>query len=235
MEGPEKNQTSDFNKMENKTKVTIQELIELLECPVCYQNTKLESYIQCRNGHHGCTKCFNKLKTCPMCRVALKCKIKSFSPEVIKIAKKELKHAQSFDSQKILDIFKCTVCCNVPTAKPVWQCTKGHIKCESCYHYFVRACPLCFEKRIFSRDRQKPSLYKSQITEKILEKVVKCCRFKVYGCKEVIVELGNHETNVCIYRLENYIQAMLDYVCHLESIHKRFHRLNKCKCPYLPN
>ena len=197
--------------MASTTNVTIEELAELLECPVCYQNTKLELYIQCRNGHFGCSKCLKKLKTCPICRVGLRYKIKSFSTELIRIAKNELKllgAAQLFDSQKIMDMFKCTVCCNVPTANPVSQCTKGHIKCETCSPFYRSHCPLCFEN---SMGLQRIIFHRSQITEKILEKVVKPCRFQCYGCKEVITELGNHEKDVCMYRFINYYRSMINY------------------------
>ena len=141
-----------------------------------------------------------------MCRVALRYKIKSFSPELTRIAKIELKRlgaAQSFDSQKIGDMFKCTVCCNVPTANPLWQCSNGHIKCETCSCFYRSPCPLCFEKPIFSMALQRIIFHRSQITEKILEKVAKPCRFQRYGCKEVITELGNHEKDMCKYGFNN--------------------------------
>ena len=152
-----------------------------------YQNTKLDLYIQCRNGHYGCSKCFNKLKTCPMCRVALRYKIKSFSPEPTRIAKIELKRlgaAQSFDSQKIGDMFKCTVCCNVPTANPLWQCSNGHIKCETCSRFYRSPCPLCFEKPIFSMALQGSYFTGARSLKRFLKRLLNLAGFNAMVAKK---------------------------------------------------
>ena len=78
--------------MESETIIIIQELVQLLECPVCYQNIEMESTIQCINGHHGCDDCFSALETCPVCRVEMTKTIKSFSAETIEAVKRELRH-----------------------------------------------------------------------------------------------------------------------------------------------
>ncbi len=53
-------------------KITVKELAQYFECPVCYQYLQSVSFVQCQNGHSGCITCYSKLSTCPMCRLQLK-------------------------------------------------------------------------------------------------------------------------------------------------------------------
>ncbi|XP_058791789.1 uncharacterized protein LOC131664587 [Phymastichus coffea] len=38
---------------------------EVLECPICYNNSK--EMVQCLTGHHVCHECQKKLNICPLC------------------------------------------------------------------------------------------------------------------------------------------------------------------------
>ena len=47
------------------------ELIEVLECPVCLKMPRQTPVYQCENGHCICSECYVKLTNCPICRKAL--------------------------------------------------------------------------------------------------------------------------------------------------------------------
>ena len=46
------------------------QLLELLECPVCFEATRTSPVFNCRNGHLICSACKPKVKSCPVCRTA---------------------------------------------------------------------------------------------------------------------------------------------------------------------
>ena len=183
--------------MESVTIIIIQELAQLLECPVCYQNIEMKSTIQCKNGHYGCGNCFSTLETCPVCRVEMSIKIKSFSAETIEAVNKELRHLEtnnfSFDANKLLEIFKCDLCFEIPTNRPIHQCVNGHIECAFCDITF-KPCPICGSLLDLSRSRR------SLLTEKIISKFAKPCRYQHLGCKQILSEFGDHEVQGCSVR-----------------------------------
>ena len=204
----------------NKTK--IQELVELLECPVCYISIEMESTIQCMNGHYGCDNCFTTLETCPVCRVEMTKTIKSFSAETIEAVKRELRHFEtnnlSFDAGTLLEIFKCDLCHEIPTNRPVRQCANGHIECVICDVIF-RPCPICGSMLDSSRARR------SLLTEKIISKFSMPCRFQTLGCKQTLIEFGNHELEGCHVRpifcffLDcSLLVPMKEYLNHLSEL-----------------
>ena len=185
-------------KMESVTIITIQELAKLLECPVCYSNIEMESTIQCMNGHHGCDDCFSVLETCPVCRVEMSKRIKSFSVETIEAVKRELRHFEtnnlSFDANKLLDIFKCDLCHEISTNRPIRQCSNGHIECDFCETISPKPCPICGSMLDSSQTRR------SLLTEKIISKFPKPCRYQHLGCKQILSEFEDHELQECCVR-----------------------------------
>ena len=46
----------------------LEEVKDLLECPVCFDTINSVPIYQCRNGHVVCKNCHPKLETCPICR-----------------------------------------------------------------------------------------------------------------------------------------------------------------------
>ena len=47
---------------------TAQELLDLLQCPVCLDVPRAAPIFSCRNGHLICGKCKPKVSSCPICR-----------------------------------------------------------------------------------------------------------------------------------------------------------------------
>ena len=43
-----------------KNLMCLQNLLKLLECPVCWKTSELKMLVQCRNGHFGCRPCFSR-------------------------------------------------------------------------------------------------------------------------------------------------------------------------------
>ena len=208
--------------MESVTIITIQELAKLLECPVCYTNIEMESTIQCMNGHHGCDDCFSVLETCPVCRVEMSKTIKSFSSETIEAVNKELRHLEtnnfSFDANKLPEIFKCDLCHEIPTNRPIHQCANGHIECAFCDVIF-RPCPICGSMLNSSEARR------SLLTEILILKFPKPCRFQHLGCKKTLMEFGDHELQgcpvrpiFCIFLRCHRLIPMKEYLNHLSTI-----------------
>ena len=208
--------------MESENIITIQELAKLLECPVCYTNIERESTIQCKNGHYGCDNCFSTLETCPLCRVEMTNTIKSFSAETIEAVKRELRHLEtnnfSFDSNKLLEIFKCDLCHEIPTNKPIHQCANGHIECAFCDICF-KPCPICGSMLDSCRTRR------SLLTEKIISTFSKPCRYQHLGCKQILIEFGDHEMRgchvrpiFCLFLRCRCLIPMKEYLDHLSII-----------------
>jgi hypothetical protein len=46
----------------------LEEIKDLLKCPVCFETIDSVPIYQCRNGHVVCKNCHPKLETCPICR-----------------------------------------------------------------------------------------------------------------------------------------------------------------------
>ena len=173
---------------------TLKDLLRLMDCPVCLQPAEdLDKYVQCVNGHFGCLDCYSKLATCPVCRVALGSLARTISDESKAAAHGELRHVENYSGsigfKNILLLLKCDRCQINPTKRPVWQCSKGHLRCYEC-RPSLNNCASC-QYRFF---------YRSLIAETLLSLDAKPCRFALYGCRESITELGNHEEEACIFR-----------------------------------
>ena len=89
--------------------------------------------------------------------------------------------------QICLDILKdleCPVCMETPESFPIYQCTQGHIVCNSCYPR-VENCPVC---------RVKKSLTIRALTaEKALKNLLQECRHQ--GCSILKLDIKEHEEN----------------------------------------
>ena len=51
--------------------VSVKELKDILECPVCLIPPTSGPVYRCENGHLLCNQCRDKVETCPECRVQL--------------------------------------------------------------------------------------------------------------------------------------------------------------------
>ena len=182
--------------------MTLKELVQLLECPVCLQVKALSSYIQCMNGHFCCKKCFSRVSNCPICREHLVFKAKTFARKTWMAFKKELRHVEDFESRVnlkcLLDLLKCNNCHFKPTRRPIWQCRNGHLICDEC---FFKVKPFCVICQIFFPSLRNRNL----IAEAFLSFYDKPCRFTQYGCNVMIKCLSDHEKEDCIYREVNCV------------------------------
>lgn len=129
----------------------MEEIIKLLECPVCFQHSISDTYLQCRNGHSGCLECYSRLKNCPICRTLLSIPtIKTFSKETTTAFQlryfqvTKIGHGTAL-LKALTYHFKCTLCNQIPTRRNIWQCREGHIKCSECQNppMKVSECHLC--------------------------------------------------------------------------------------------
>ena len=178
--------------------MTLKELVQLLECPVCLQVKDFDTYIQCQNGHFTCGNCSSKLSACPVCRKVLKLKAITIAKETWLAFQAELRHVEDFkrnvNLKYLLEIFKCNICQLKPTKRPVRQCVNGHILCDTCSssHTIHPKCIIC--DSFFFQPK-----YRSLIAEIILSFLAKPCRFTCHGCEIMITELCNHEKEDCIF------------------------------------
>ena len=111
----------------------LENLLQLLSCPVCWGSCDPETLIQCHNGHFGCWSCFNN--TSPLCRAILKHRTTlTFSTETLALILKELRHVESrkalLSPEAMVELFKRTECEFAPSMLPVLQCQKGHVHCS---------------------------------------------------------------------------------------------------------
>jgi len=201
-------------------KLTVSDLVQLFECPVCL-DTKDPGYLtQCKNGHHGCTDCFSRLEVCPICRQALHKSVKVVSDVNVATLQTELRHLETHQGIispiKLFEFLKCASCHFIPTQFPIMQCHSGHIKCFACSLY-MSACIHC-----------KPELtlsdFRCLLTERILSKITKPCKFTDNGCVKTMTELGSHEFDECYFQVVNciffccYKKVSLEkYLQHLEE------------------
>ena len=187
--------------VENKRKISLRELAQLLECPVCLQSSDIVQYVQCKNGHFGCYDCFSRLRKCPLCRINLRLKkdtmAKTIAYETCAVIQNELRHVENFEGQVdlkyFLKIFKCSSCLFNPTRVPISQCINGHILCDDCYNESNPVCFIC-QSYFYSPH------FRSLIAESILSYLAKPCRFAKHGCKVNISELRDHDKENCIFR-----------------------------------
>ena len=61
------NSNTDVPKPISSTPNPHQELVNLFECPVCFDYA-LPPILQCQSGHIVCSQCRQKLSSCPTCR-----------------------------------------------------------------------------------------------------------------------------------------------------------------------
>lgn len=119
---------------EGNNYLLLENLLQLLSCPVCWRSCDPETLIQCHNGHFGCWSCFNRLNTSPLCRAILKHRTTlTFSTETLALILKELRHVECHKAlispEAMVELFKCTKCEFAPSMLPVLQCQKGHVHC----------------------------------------------------------------------------------------------------------
>ena len=173
--------------------VSLQEIADIVECPVCNEISDTCDFLQCSNGHIGCRSCLSRLSICPVCRVKLSPKTKTISVGKLTGMLNELRHVETSETnlqdEKLSEIFACEMCTLVPTRKPIFQCSEGHWFCKACSN--TNCCRCKGANKINSR---------SIFSEKILSKIVKRCRFSHLGCQELITELSEHEKLECFYR-----------------------------------
>jgi hypothetical protein len=208
----------------------MEEIIKLLECPVCFQHSISDTYLQCRNGHSGCLECYSRLKNCPICRTLLRIPtIKTFSKETTTAFQlryfqvTKIGHGTAL-LKALTYHFKCTLCNQIPTRRNIWQCREGHIKCSECQNppLKVSECHLC-------EDDLSLAGYRSIFAEKLVSLVIKSCRYVDRGCKAAILDLTNHENDECVFRdvrcifLQCHeVMPMDKFLSHLQQLH-RFH------------
>ena len=172
---------------------SLQEIADIVECPVCNEISDSCDFLQCSNGHIGCQSCLSRLAICPVCRVKLSQKGRTISVEKLSGMLHELRHVETSEMNlqhtKLSEIFSCEMCKFVPTRKPIFQCSEGHWFCKACSN---TNCSRCKESNKVN--------WRSIFSEKILSKLVKRCRFSRLGCQELITELSEHENIECIYR-----------------------------------
>ena len=190
---------------------SLQEIRDIIECPVCIGLSASGSFIQCRNGHIGCLACFSRLKTCPVCRVSLCNNKKIISDEILMKMLSELRHNEESEifvqNEKLSQYFQCEGCNFVPTRKPVYlQCPSGHLFCNDCSE--PGYCQACKEFLDYPRAR-------SIFSEKILSRMIKPCRFANKGCTQLIEDFSEHEVKECIQRSPAIVQV--DKVLHLRA------------------
>ena len=83
----------------------------------------------------------------------------------------------------ILKDLECPVCMETPETFPIYQCTQGHIVCNSCYPR-VENCPVCRVKKLPIR---------ALTAEKSLKNLLQECRHQ--GCSKLKLDIKEHEEN----------------------------------------
>jgi len=58
------NETSNSESAAKKTKT----MMEVLECPVCFEVPREGPILSCPNGHHLCQSCSKRITSCPVCK-----------------------------------------------------------------------------------------------------------------------------------------------------------------------
>jgi hypothetical protein len=176
--------------------MSLQEIRNIIECPVCIGLSACVTFLQCQNGHIGCQACLSRLTTCPVCRVSLGYKPKIISDEILMKMFSELRHIEKSEiflqNEKLSQYFQCEDCKFVPTIKPIYlQCTIGHLLCNDCSK--PGYCQACKKYLDYPRAR-------SIFSEKILSRMIKPCRFANKGCTTLIEEFSEHEAKECSHR-----------------------------------
>ena len=87
------------------------------------------------------------------------------------------------------DLLICSVCLDIPTSTPIYQCENGHLLCKSCKPQ-LKYCPIC---------RKPLPITRNLLAEQSLEKLLIPCQNE--GCGEKVLLAGGqlkHETK-CIF------------------------------------
>ena len=193
---------------------------------MCWRRSDPEALIQCRNGHFGCTPCFKRLKTCPLCRVILEPEILSLDKETIKIIHKKLRDVESnravISLEAIVKMFRCSQCRVASTMAPVFQCQNGHVHCYRCPGR-GKCCSPCF--RINGQYSNLSFTIRSLAVQELLCSVPKQCRFIKNACSAIVEGFTQHEVN-CLFS-ENY--CVLSYCPEIVPLSKLLtHILKDC-------
>lgn len=95
-----------------------------------------------------------------------------------------------------VEAFLCSVCRDLPRGIPIYNCSRGHIICETCLPHLIN-CPLCRCPNIKNRN---------PFAERLLTHVISVglpvdCKNKENGCSvtDTLSKVGEHE-KVCVYR-----------------------------------
>ena len=59
--------------------------------------------------------------------------------------------------EDLMNMLECPVCLDTADRPPIYQCTEGHLLCESCNHR-LSACPQCGHSLLNSRNRTAEGL-----------------------------------------------------------------------------
>lgn len=84
-------------------------------------------------------------------------------------------------------LLECPVCYQICRPPRIWQCTNGHLTCDSC-HVYTTTCPLC---------RSSFSNVRPFTAEKLAKQVPMLCKNSVNGCKKSLpwTEREEHESS----------------------------------------
>ncbi|KAH9401571.1 E3 ubiquitin-protein ligase Siah1 [Tyrophagus putrescentiae] len=102
-----------------------------------------------------------------------------------------------FDHAAAADALKCPVCRKHATSKRIFQCSSGHIFCQSCHeeHQFTQ-CPSTCRRPI----REPP--IRNLAMEKARDFILFPCTFSDVGCRRLFrpAEKAVHEADQCMFR-----------------------------------
>ena len=102
------------------------------------------------------------------------------------------------------DLLICSVCLDIPTSSPIYQCENGHLLCKSCKPQ-LRNCPVC---------RKPLPITRNLLAEQSLEKLLIPCQNE--GCKEKVLLSGGqlkHEKNCFFSAIKCPIPECLKITC----------------------
>ena len=192
---------------ESSGNLTLKDLFQLFECPVCLEIKHPEYLTLCRNGHTICFDCVSMLEVCPVCRRAFDKFAWTLSEESTSNLNNELRHLETFQSVinicRLQDFFQCSWCKFVPTRRQINQCNQGHIICIEC-HSELSVCNTC------QPDIINYTEFRSLLTEKILSLVCKHCRYKENGCNKTIFDFSEHEKFECSHQV---VKCFFTFCC----------------------
>ena len=105
-----------------------------------------------------------------------------------------------FNHAAVADALKCPVCRKHATSNRIYQCSSGHIICQSCQeeHQFTH-CPSTCRRAI-----RRPPI-RNLAMEKARHLILFPCTFSDAGCRRLFhpVEKAAHEADQCVFRSVN--------------------------------